>query len=372
MPKEEKNSINKILDSYLKNNQEDHYNFEQEIDYKVSTGSLMLDIELGGGVGPGVHRACGATSGGKTSETLLIMKNFLDTIPNSRGFIIKSEGRLDNEMKVRSGITFVYSSEEWKDGNCFVFETNIYETAIGALRELVKNNPENKRYFFIIDSIDALIPKEDSEKSFAEAFKVAGGALLGSKFLQKMTLALTKYGHMCWMISQVRSNIKINPYQKDVPRLGDFSGGSALLHYSNLILEFEQRHQKDLILKDDKKPASERGNILGHYAKVKIDKSLNEKHLVKIQYPIKYGRTGGKSIWVEYELINLLLSWDLLNRSGGWYNLSESLLKELCEIQPDCPEKLQGIDAWCNYFTENKVVMDFLINKFKSIVLLNQ
>jgi len=55
-----------ILSSFLKNNKEDHYNFEDDFDYKVSSGSLQLDIQLGGGFGPGLHRFCGINEGGKT------------------------------------------------------------------------------------------------------------------------------------------------------------------------------------------------------------------------------------------------------------------------------------------------------------------
>lgn len=43
---------NKMLENFLKANKEDHYNFEEEIDYKVSSGSLQLDLQLGGGFGP--------------------------------------------------------------------------------------------------------------------------------------------------------------------------------------------------------------------------------------------------------------------------------------------------------------------------------
>ena len=40
------------LTSFLKQNEEHHYNFEDEIDYKVSCGSLKVDFELNGGLGP--------------------------------------------------------------------------------------------------------------------------------------------------------------------------------------------------------------------------------------------------------------------------------------------------------------------------------
>ena len=121
------NSPNETLESFLKENKEHHYNFEEEITYKVSSGSLKFDFELNGGFGPGLHRFTGINEGGKTSEALEVMKNFLQ-MPKSRGIYIKAEGRLPKEMRARSGVKFTFKDAEWEDGSCFVFESNIYET----------------------------------------------------------------------------------------------------------------------------------------------------------------------------------------------------------------------------------------------------
>ena len=43
-----------ILGNFLKANKEDHYNFEETVDYKISSGSLQLDLYLAGGFGPGL------------------------------------------------------------------------------------------------------------------------------------------------------------------------------------------------------------------------------------------------------------------------------------------------------------------------------
>jgi hypothetical protein len=163
-----------ILSSFLKQNAQDHYNFEQEIDYKVSSSSLQLDLHLGGGLGPGLHRFCGMNEGGKTSSALSFMKNFLENTPKSKGFYIKAEGRLSKEMRERSGVNFVFSAEEWVEGTCFVFESNIYETVVDAMRQLVAKNDEGNVYFFLLDSVDGLISKGDLDKGFEDSNKVAG------------------------------------------------------------------------------------------------------------------------------------------------------------------------------------------------------
>ena len=80
----ETTEIKQALSSFLKQNEEHHYNFEEEVDYKVSCGSLKVDFELSGGLGPGLHRFTGMNEGGKSSEALEVMKNFLQ-MPNSKG-----------------------------------------------------------------------------------------------------------------------------------------------------------------------------------------------------------------------------------------------------------------------------------------------
>ena len=87
------NTVNETLKSFLKENKEHHYNYEEEIDYKISSGSLTVDFELGGGFGPGLHRFTGINEGGKTSEALEVMRNFIAE-PHSRGLYITAEGRL--------------------------------------------------------------------------------------------------------------------------------------------------------------------------------------------------------------------------------------------------------------------------------------
>ena len=66
-----------LLNNFLKNNKEDHFNFEEQVNYRVSSGSLEFDHHLDGGFGPGLHRFVGMNEGGKTSASLEVMKNFL-------------------------------------------------------------------------------------------------------------------------------------------------------------------------------------------------------------------------------------------------------------------------------------------------------
>lgn len=363
-------SSKNILTSFLKNKKEDHYNFEDAVSYKVSTGSLTFDLLTGGGLRPGVHRFVGFTEGGKTSAALEVMKNFLNTVDGAKGFYIKAEGRLSEEMMKRAGVKFVFSAEQWEAGTCFVFECNIYETVVDAMRQLVMHNEEKNKYMFILDSVDGLITKGDLDKTFEESKKVAGGAVLASDFMKRMSIALQKRGHMAVFISQVRSDVKIDPYSSAPIRQTSATGGNALLHFADFIFDFEPRFEGDIILKDPsiKKSDPVKNPIIGHLCKVVIKKSPNEKSKVKFQYPIKYGRTDGRSIWLEKEIVDMLMRWEVVTRSGAWYYVAEDFAVTLKENGFEAPEKFQGENAIFEFVESNPKLVKFLHKYFVDMI----
>jgi len=357
------------MQGLLDQHSSDHYNFQEDIYYKVSTGSLILDIRTNGGIMPGLHRFCGINEGGKTSEALEVIKNAINSVENCRGLYVKAEGRLDPEMEDRSGIKFVKDPEEWKAGNCFVLESNVYETVFKIIKTLIKDNPEKIRYCIVIDSMDSLIPKGDLEKDFDEAHKVAGGALLASKVMQRISLDMTKGGHIMILVSQVRSDIQIDPYAKKVVKTTSASGGNALLHYANFIFEFEGRYNKDLILeKPDQRYDEQKNKIIGHEVKIRIKKSPNEKTNTLVTYPVKYYRKGGTSIWKEREIRDLMFEYGHFSKSGAWASVDESVIEEMKEIGVECPAKFQGRESILKFMDENPKFVDYWYDKFKEVL----
>jgi len=360
------------IKNFLKRNEESHYNFEPTIDYKVSSGSLLFDYKLGGGLGTGLHRFVGINEGGKTSCALQFMKNFLDQPTKRKGFYIKAEGRLSKEMIDRSGVKFVFDADDWKEGTCFVFESNIYETVFDALRELVGKNDEKIQYFFLLDSVDGLIRKGDLDKTFEESQKVAGGAVIAADLMKRMSIALQKRGHICIFISQVRADIKLDPYSKAPVRQTTATGGNALLHFANWIIEFEARYKGDLILQDEKAAYDEQKNpLIGHVVKVTIKKSPNEKTNSIIKYPIRYGRKNGTSNWIEKEIFDFLLMWDFAEQKGAWINFDADFLNILKEAGfVDFPEKIQGTAKFETLINENEKLKKFLFNYISENLLI--
>ncbi len=372
-PKDEVANITpqSILEKHLKAQKEYHLNYESEVYYKFSTGSLKLDIETGGGLSPGIHRAMGIYEGGKSSFSIECMRNFLNTVKGSRGLYVKAEGRLSLEMRNRSGVKFVFDQKDWVEGTCFVLETQVYEVVINLMRDLVKNR-DGCLYFFLLDSMDGLVPKSDHEKEVDENNKVAGAPALTKKFLQKLGSAMQKFGHVCLMIGQVSANIQLDngPVNKGEQRKVAATGGNAALHWANFIFEFEPRSEgltsEDLIReKQSEKYDSEKNKLIGHYCKIRIRKSTNEKTGSLVKYPIKYGRNNGTSIWREYEVIDLMETLGLVTQAGAWFYIDPITAEEIkTETTVVVPEKFQGKGNLFKFFDANSAVTDYLHKRF--------
>ena len=346
------------LEAYLKESKDDHFNYSEEVSYKVKTGSLILDVATGGGIGPGLVRATGVSGGGKTSCGLAVAKDFQQTVKNSMVIHIKAEGRLSDDMIARAGVDT--SPEKW-----FVYKSNIFESVMHLINMLIKSNPENKKYFFVIDSMDGLIRRREMEKSYDDAQQVGGGATITSTFLKKMNLAITEGGHICWMISQVRATIKADPRQRLDHRLTNASGGNAITHFANWIFEFQPTYKDDRIVRKVKGE----DKIVGHWAKIAFQKTENETAGEIVKYPICHGRTNGESIWVEYEVFDLLLAWDMMKKAGGWFSATQPLTELIQENNLEFPETFHGEAAVLSYLQENKNVTNVLAQHFKEILL---
>jgi RecA/RadA recombinase len=268
----------------------------------------------------------------------------------------------------RTGINFVYNNpEDWCDSSCFVFRTNIYETALHIIRELISNNPLGIEYFYVVDSIHAMIAKSESEKGFEDAAKVASGATLATHFLKTVTLPSIHGNHIGILILQKRSSIKINPYEKGDPKIIDTSAAHSLLHFASWIFEIGHRWNDDYFLEDKNDKKSKR---IGHNCIVTLKKSQNETTGTTFKIPIFYKRKNNTAIWVEREIFDMLLAWSLIKRESnqGSFILNSDILSEIKQIDSECPDKFRTQERVEEYLESKPDVTRFLFDKFKKMI----
>jgi RecA/RadA recombinase len=355
------NKIKAFLDD--KDNKKFHYNDYEELDYKISTGSLNLDLALGGGFPAGVHRFTGVNEGGKTSCALAVAKRFQDRFGEKALVVyIKSEGRLTKEMVTRAGID---PSEE----RFFKFDCNVFEKVFELIRLLVKENEEDKKYLFIVDSVDALCRQNDYEKPFEDSEQVAGGALITSVFLKKMVLPIIKLNHMMILTSQVRVEVATNPYAARGGPKTKQAGGNAIKHYANFILEFQERYNSDIIFeKPSAAKLEDKGSPIGHQCKIIFRKSINEKTGTSIRYPIRYGRTNGRSVWREREVLDMAYLWGFLEKKGAWISLDKEIVEKCEKAKIEFIEKIQGEPKLIDYLETHEPFCNLLLDLIKQEV----
>lgn len=364
----EYNPENQLKD-FLTQNPKGHYNDEPHYDYKVSSGSLNLDVAMKGGPQAGILRLVGLSEGGKSSASLSFVKNFFEVHPNSRAVLIPSEGaRLESLLKNRGELEVVRNPAEWKNHTCFSYLTNVYELALKCIRGLIENNPTNTRYIFVVDSVDALVTAGDMEKGFEDAVKVAGGALLASTFGKTTSLMIAARGHLVILISQVRnSSISVNKYAKHEDKLMDnISGGNALVHYADWILQFQGHSARA-----DKLWAGEegKGDPLGHFCEIDFIKAPKNISGRKCRYPIKYLPKGLGVIWSAYEVADTLLMYELASKKGAWIYFSDKILSVLAEGGFQVESKLHGIDKFRKFFDENEEISNYLFNYLRKVLI---
>jgi hypothetical protein len=248
-------------------------------------------------------------------------------------------------------------------------ETNQFEVMADILEGLLKTMHKNgEKLCCIIDSLDGLILSSDlKDKKINESQMVGGVPKITKLFFRRMALPINKYNSFFCLLSQAAQEIKINPYEKNAPRAMGGSGGSSAAHASDIMIEFMPRYNGDLILENPKEKPSLENRILGHEVTLKIAKSSNETDSMVCKIPIKRGRVGN-AVWVEKEIVDLCLSFQIISKKGAWFSFEESIIEEIKKDGIELKSQFQGLESVYSYIEENRTVFDWFYKKFKKMI----
>ncbi len=363
-----------ILGKIMVAEKEYHFNLDApRKHYRVSSGSLNLDGDIGGGFGDGPQRIGGENNTGKTPFLLNIIDTILDEVPQSRGLWFAPENRLSDHNRARVRHPIVLTQEEWKVGTILFLKTGVYDVIVDTMRKLVMaSRYTDDRYAFVIDSLDNMILKCDIGKPAGQR-RVAGAALMTKEMFMAIGAAMREFGHWFFPISQKTAEIKADQYAPATNRQMEGSGGNSLSHNVDEALEFMHQRESDLILeKPDEKPDRLTNKILGHILRIKLRKSSTDKRHVVVEIPIKHTTAKGNAIWREREITDQLLGWGLLAKTSAkssWLELAAPLRQELKEQGlNDIPEKVQGLNQMTAFLEGRKDVTDYLFAKFRKLI----
>lgn len=372
---EETKDLNKIdvsknlLGSLLNGYKEDVYNHIQTNSYKITTGSLILDSLVNITSGMSV-RLIGPTSSGKSSQAILLMNNYLNTVPNSKGIYIKSESRLSKEMQQRSKAKIVFNADEWELNSIFCLETNVFDTICQMLEALLKQTYEQNIHLVIcLDSLDGCILKNDlMDKTISDGVKVAGVPLMTKLLFKRLALPINKYNALFIVTSQLSANIQLNPYDKsNQNRIVDGAGGNSINHMCDVIISYGPRYNGDLILEnEDEKPDINKNKIIGHFVNLTIKKSNLDVSGTTCKLAVRRG-FHYNGFWLSKEIGDMILAWELAKKNKNSFEFCESIIEESKTNNIELPSKIVGKNNFYQFFDENPKICEWFYEKFKKI-----
>jgi recombination protein RecA len=255
----------------------------------IPTGSLSLDLALGGGLPEGrIIEIYGPESSGKTTLAL----HAVAEVQKSGGVaaFVDAEHALDPEYAARIGVNL---------DTLLISQPDTGEQALEITETLVRSSAVD---IIVVDSVAALVPRAEIEGDMGDAH-VGLQARLMSQALRKLTGVISKSKTTVVFLNQLRIKIGVmfgNPETT--------AGGQALKYYASVRMDIRRSEQ----IKDG-------DTSIGNHVKVKIVKN-------KVAAPFKIAEFDimfNEGISTAGDLIDLAVKYGLVMKSGSWYSYKE-------------------------------------------------
>lgn len=281
---------------------------------RFSSGSLAVDYVCGDKFDGGIPKGrtvtlYGPSSGGKTTLALQI------------GAACQKQGGVVAIVDAESTITEEYCQALGMDtSKLIVTRPETGNEAADIIRDLVNSTVID---LVILDSINALVPQDNFDKSFTDNEKMAADAKLQTQLLKRITLPLSNTKTTLLLIAQTRANVnQATPYS---PK--EILGGSKAVEFFSSI-----------IVKVSKRSAIKEGDeIIGNVCVATVEKNKTAAPGRKAEFTIYFGRGVSR----EKDLINMGLRTGVLSQSAGWFKYNgenlirgEESLREMLENNP--------------------------------------
>ncbi|MGN1162992.1 MAG: recombinase RecA [Christensenellales bacterium] len=278
----------------------------------IPTGCLTLDYALGiGGIPRGrIIEIYGPESSGKTTVSLHILAE-AQKMGGTAAFI-DAEHALDPIYAQKLGV------------NCaelYVSQPDNGEQALDICETMVRTGAVD---IVVVDSVAALTPKAEIDGEMGDNH-VGLQARLMSQALRKLTAIVNKSKTSVIFINQLREKVGVMFGNPEVT-----PGGKALKFYSSIRLDV----RKVDTIKDGT-------NIIGNRTKVKVVKNKLAPPFRVAEFDIVYG----EGISREGCLLDLALSFDLIQKTGSWFSYKDEKIGQGKENAKDYLKKNPDVYA---------------------------
>ena len=282
----------------------------------ISTGSLSLDIALGGrGIPKGrIIEIFGPESSGKTTLTLHIVAH-----AQKEGGIaafIDAEHALDPSWAKKLGVDLE---------SLLVSQPSSGEEAMRIAEMLVKSNAVD---LIIVDSVAALVPEKELQGEIGDSH-VGLQARLMSQSLRKLTGVLSRSKTSIIFINQIREKIGVMFGSPETT-----PGGRALKFYCSCRIDVRRIGQ-----------IKEGEEVIGQRVKAKVVKN-------KVAPPFRaaeFDMMHSNGISFEGDVLDLAIAKKLVVKAGAWFRYGDQQLgqgrEKVRQYLKENPEFLEQLKA---------------------------
>ena len=282
----------------------------------IPTGSLSLDLALGGGIPKGrVIEIYGPESSGKTTLTLHAIAQVQKQ--GGTAAFIDAEHALDPSYAKRIGVDVE---------NLLLSQPDNGEQALEIVETLVRSNAVD---LIVVDSVAALVPRAEIEGDMGDSHMGLQARLM-SQALRKLTGVISRSKGTVIFINQIRMKIGVmfgNPETT--------TGGNALKFYASVRMDIRRIAQIK---------AGE--NIIGNRTRVKVVKNKIAPPFRQAEFDIMYNQGISRS----GDVLDLAVERDIVEKSGAWFAYGEGKIG-------------QGREATKRYLEENPKILDEIAKK---------
>lgn len=277
----------------------------------ISTGSISLDLALGGGIPKGrIIEIYGPESSGKTTLTLHAIAEIQKQ--GGTAAFIDAEHALDPAYAKRLGVDV---------NNLLISQPDNGEQALEIAETLVRSNAVD---LVVVDSVAALVPRAEIEGDMGDSHMGLQARLM-SQALRKLAGVINRSKATVIFINQIRMKIGVmfgNPETT--------TGGNALKFYSSVRMDIRRIGQ----IKHGE-------NIIGNRTRVKVVKNKIAPPFRQVEFDIMYNQGISKS----GDIVDLATQQGILEKAGAWFAYGDEKIA-------------QGREAAKKYLEDNPKVLD--------------
>jgi recombination protein RecA len=284
----------------------------------IPTGSISLDIALGGGIPKGrIIEIYGPESSGKTTLTLHAIAEIQKQ--GGTAAFIDAEHALDPAYAKRIGVDV---------NNLLLSQPDNGEQALEIAETLVRSNAVD---LIVVDSVAALVPRAEIEGDMGDSHMGLQARLM-SQALRKLTGVISRSHTTVIFINQIRMKIGVmfgNPETT--------TGGNALKFYASVRMDIRRIGQ-----------IKQGEEIIGNRTKVKVVKNKIAPPFRVAEFDIMYNQGISRA----GDILDLAAERGIVEKAGAWYAYKDDKIA-------------QGREAAKTYLQENPKVMEEIAQKVR-------